>query len=127
MKTKQSGRGGARLGAGRKKSSQFRTVTMKVPTPIANIVSSYAEQHGITQVAAFADIWENDYEPKKEIITPIELADMKGKLERLEKENKKFQIIQSILAEWKTKIETGKGPRWYHINKFWKILIKVFD
>jgi len=122
MKTKQSGRGGARLGAGRKKSSQFRTVTMKVPTPIAEIVGTYSEQHGITRVAAFEKIWENNYEPKKEIITPIELADLQRKLERLEKENQKLQIIQSILAEWKPKIENGKGPRWDQAKKFWKEL-----
>lgn len=73
MKNKQPG--GARPGAGRKKSSKFRTVTMRVPAPIAEIIDKHAQQHGITRVAGFADIWEKNYAPKEEIITPIELLE----------------------------------------------------
>ncbi len=121
MKTKHPNWGGARRNAGIKKSTKFRTVAMKIPVPIANVVVKHAEQQNITRVAALADIWENNYAPKQEIITS------KGKLERLEKENQKLEIIQARLAEWKPQIESGKGPRWVHAKKLWEELTKVFD
>jgi len=87
MKNKQPSSGGARPGAGRKKSSKFKTVTMRVPAPIADIIDKHAQQHGITRVASFADIWEKNHEPKEEeIITPIELANLRKKIEQLESE-----------------------------------------
>ena len=116
MKKEHQNWGGVRAGAGRKKTTKYRTVVMKVPVHITDIIGKYAKEHKITKVAALTEIWEKDYAPKeKELITPIELASLEGKLKR----------IQIVLAEWEKKIEAGKEPCWNHVKKMWEELNKA--